>query len=112
MYSRLTSARGRSAWGNQLSGAVPAALGALTDLELLRARPLASGGKARHGPLRRSVRSCARAVLRSGLGSNRLTGTIGSWISSLAKLAYLYAAPAHTVRVCGGGALVRRYCGG
>jgi hypothetical protein len=48
MCSQLTSARGRSANGNQLSGAVPAALGALTDLELLCARPL----ERREGPAR------------------------------------------------------------
>jgi hypothetical protein len=89
------SARGSAANGNKLSGALPAALGALTALELLCARPLgarregpARGGKARRGPLRRSD-----AVLRSELSSNGLTGTIGSWIGSLAKLKLLYARP-------------------
>jgi hypothetical protein len=45
------------------------------------------------------VRSRARAVLRSNLGSNGLTGTIGGWIGSLAKLTGLYA----RARACTGG---------
>ncbi len=69
MHSRLTSARGRSAYGNQLSGAVPAALGALTDLDYLCARPLAR----REGPARPAlpidvlmrVRCCAATLART-----------------------------------------------
>ena len=57
------------------------------------------------------MRSRARAVLRSYLGSNGLTGTIGGWIGSLAKLTFLYArARACTGGTPGGGAcaLLRR----
>jgi hypothetical protein len=90
---QLTSARGSVAAFNKLSGALPAALGALTALVKLCARPL---GARREGPARPAPpHRCAhaRAVLRSDLRSNGLTGTIGSWISSLAKLKLLYARP-------------------
>jgi hypothetical protein len=89
--ARLTSARGSDVSSNHLTGTLPAALGALTDLSALCARPL---GARREGPARPAPpnqRSRTRAVLRSGLESNVLTGTIGSWISSLAKLKILYA---------------------
>jgi hypothetical protein len=91
---RETSALRSAAFGNKLSGTLPAALGALTDLVELCARspPIPRGGE---GPARprsaESVRSRARAVRRSYLDSNGFTGTIGSWIGSLAKLTYLYA---------------------
>ena len=62
--------------------------------------PLSAAG--RPGTARSADRCAdARAVLRSDLGSNRLTGTIGSWISSLAKLTYLYAAPSRSARTWG-----------
>ncbi len=99
---RKTSAVRSSADGNKLSGALPAALGALTDLVALCARPPQSraAGKARRGRApAESVRSRARVVLRSSLGSNGLTGTIGGWIGSLAKLTRLYA----RARACTGG---------
>ena len=51
-----------------------------------------------------SVRPRARAVLRSYLDSNGLTGTIGGWIGSLAKLTVLYA----RARACTGGYPRRR----
>jgi hypothetical protein len=99
---RETSAFGSDASRNKLSGALPAALGALTDLVELCARTSAipRGGD---GPARprsaEAVRSRARAVLRSYLGWNGLTGTIGGWIGSLAKLTGLYA----RARACTGG---------
>ena len=101
--------------GNKLSGTLPAALGALTDLVGLCARPPPrshAAGKARRGRApAESVRPRARAALRSVLGSNGLTGTIGGWIGSLAKLTLLYArARAFTGGTPGGGAraLTRR----
>ncbi len=45
----------------------------------------------------------ARSVcvwLRSSLSSNRFSGTLGSWVGSLAKLLKLYAPRACTVRAC------------
>jgi hypothetical protein len=99
---RETSAVRSAAEGNKLSGTLPAALGTLTDLVALCARPppIPRGGE---GPARprsaESVRPRARAVLRSNLLSNGLTGTIGSWIGSLAKLTGLYA----RARACTGG---------
>jgi hypothetical protein len=104
---RETSAFRSAADGNKLSGTLPAALGALTDLVVLCARPSAimRGGE---GPARprsaESARSRARAVLRSYLGSNGFTGTIGGWIGSLAKLTFLYA----RARACTGGYPRRR----
>ncbi len=77
-----------------------------------RSPKLAREGKARRGRApAESVRSRARAVLRSYLGSNGLTGTIGSWIGSLAKLTRLYA----RARACMGGtpgAAHAHSCGG
>jgi hypothetical protein len=110
---RETSALCSYAYGNKLSGALPAALGALTDHVALCARPpIPRGGE---GPARprsaESVRSRARAVLRSYLGYNGLTGTIGSWIGSLAKLTVLYA----RARACMGGTPAAAHahsCGG
>ena len=99
---RKTSAFRSAAEKNKLSGALPAALGALTDLVGLCARPAQAraAGKARRGPApAESVRSRARAVLHSYLDSNGLTGTIGGWIGSLAKLTDLYA----RARACTGG---------
>ena len=100
---RETSALRSAADGNKLSGTLPAALGALTDLVALCARPLpqaCAAGTARRGPASaESVRSRARAVLRSSLHSNGLTGTIGGWIGSLAKLTLVDA----RARACMGG---------
>jgi hypothetical protein len=71
-----------------------------------------AAGKARRGRApAESVRSRARAVLRSWLGSNGLTGTIGGWIGSLAKLTLLYA----RARACTGGTPAAAHahsCGG
>ncbi len=71
-----------------------------------------AAGKARRGRApAESVRARARAVLRSYLGYNDLTGTIGGWIGSLAKLTVLCArARACTGGTPGGGAraLLRR----
>jgi hypothetical protein len=71
-----------------------------------------AAGKARRGRApAESVRPRARAVLRSYLSSNGLTGTIGGWIGSLAKLKLLYA----RARACMGGtpgAAHAHSCGG
>ncbi len=72
---------------NSLTGAVPPELGKLTNLEELCAaprRPRVGDGRTRR----------ARSVcgwLRSWLSSNRFSGTLGSWVGSLAKLRKLYA---------------------
>ena len=100
--ARLTSAFRSAAEGNKLSGTLPAALGALTDLVALCARapkPAPAGKARRRRAPAESVRPRARAVLRSYLGSNGFTGTIDSWIGSLAKLTLLYA----RARACMGG---------
>jgi hypothetical protein len=63
------------------------ALGKLTDLELLYAPPRTRRDAA--GRRRRSAFS--HVVLRSFVGFNVFTGTVPSWIGSMAKLAELYA---------------------
>ncbi len=100
---------------NSLTGAVPPELGKLTDLEDLCAAPRRL--RVGDGRTRRARSVCV--WLRSELASNGFSGTLGSWVGSLAKLTRLYAphartltpaprvsgAPArapcaHTVRVC------------
>ena len=76
-------------WANNLDGTLPAELGKLTDLETLcadgPAPPLPRSPSA--GPVRR--RADALAVVRSGCGTNKLSGTIGGWIGSMARLTRL-----------------------
>ena len=71
---------------NILDGTLPAELGKLTDLETLcaalRCRRAACGGPVG------AARSRA-AVVRSYFSTNTLSGTIGSWIGSMAKLTWL-----------------------
>ena len=71
---------------NHLDGTLPAELGKLTDLEdlcaALRRR------RAAHRRDRSAPRSRA-AVVCSDCSRNKLSGTIGSWIGSMAKLTYL-----------------------
>ncbi len=86
----------RLVYANSLTGAVPPELGKLTDLEDLCAAPrrLRIGD----GRTRRARSVCG--WLRSSLSSNRFSGTLGSWVGSLAKLSGLYAPRARTVRAC------------
>ena len=68
---------------NVLDGTLPAELGKLTDLEslcaALAAQPLAD----------RSVPRLRVAVVRRQGQENQFSGTIGSWIGSMAKLTLL-----------------------
>ncbi len=73
---------------NNLDGTLPAELGKLTDLEYLCADGSAPPPRS---PSRRD-RSAPRlraAVVRSNCGNNKLSGTIGGWIGSMAKLGTL-----------------------
>ncbi len=78
---------------NNLDGALPAELGKLTDLESLCAALRCR--RAAHRRDRSAPRSHAPAVVRSDCSRNRhdgaegFSGTVGSWIGSMAKLAYL-----------------------
>ena len=71
---------------NHLDGTLPAELGKLTDLDELcaagSAPPLLRSPSA--GPVRR--RAGALAVARRDCSGNKLSGTIGGWIGSMAKL--------------------------
>ena len=71
---------------NNLDGTLPAELGKLTDLEALcaalRRRRAAVAGTGRR-------RAHAPALVRSQCSENKLSGTIGGWIGSMAKLTYL-----------------------
>ena len=83
----------RGVWGNSLTGAVPPELGKLTDLEELCAAPRRL--RVGDGRTRRARSVCV--WLRSSLSSNGFSGTLGSWVGSLAKLRKLYApARAHS----------------
>jgi hypothetical protein len=82
-----STARGRRNMGvNGLDGTLPAELGKLTDLEslcaALRRRRAAIGGPVGAALTRFAVvcRYCS---------DNKLSGTIGSWIGSMAKLTLL-----------------------
>ena len=83
---RGTARGGRKFWRNNLDGTLPAELGKLTDLEdlcaALRRRRAAIGGPVGAARLR-------AAVVRSDCGENKLSGTIGGWIGSIAKLSSL-----------------------
>ncbi len=83
---RSTARGGRSLWDNQLDGSLPAELGKLTDLEDLCAA-LRRHRAAIGGPVS-AARLCA-AVVCSACNRNKLSGTIGSWIGSMAKLTLL-----------------------
>ncbi len=71
---------------NYLDGTLPAELGKLTDLEALCA---ALRRRLRSPSVDRTARSSAPSVVRSDCGANMLSGTIGGWIGSLAKLTFL-----------------------
>jgi hypothetical protein len=73
-------------YANKLDGTLPAELSKLADLEKLCAA--LSRRRAAHRRDRSAPRSRA-AVVCSACGENKLSGTIGSWIGSMAKLAYL-----------------------
>ena len=75
--------------GNNLSGTLPPELGKLTDLERLCARPPAAA--MRRGRPRIGGRVAHARRVRSELGSNGFGGAVGGWVSSLAKLTWLYA---------------------
>ncbi len=77
---------GRSIWSNNLDGTLPAELGKLPDLERLCAA-VAAAAQPIGGTGRR--RAHAPAVVRSECSENKLSGTIGSWIGSMAKLTKL-----------------------
>ena len=74
-------------WENNLDGTLPAELGKLTDLEALCAA--LRRRRAAHRRDRSAPRSHAPAVVRSDCSENQLSGTIGSWIGSMAKLRWL-----------------------
>ena len=76
-------------YGNKLSGTLPPELGKLTDLELLCARPPAAA--MRRGRPRIGGRVAHARRVRSELSSNGFGGAVGGWVSSLAKLTWLYA---------------------
>ncbi len=72
---------------NNLDGTLPAELGKLTDLEQLCAalrRRAAAHRRDQSAP-----RAHAPAVVCSDCSENKLSGTIGSWIGSMAKLTWL-----------------------
>ena len=73
-------------WANNLDGTLPAELGNLRDLERLCAA--LRRRRAAHRRDRSAPRSRA-AVMRSDCNTNLLSGTIGSWIGSMAKLTWL-----------------------
>ena len=81
-----TARGGRAVARNNLDGTLPAELGKLTDLETLcaalRRRRAAIGGPVGAARLR-------AAVVCREFQHNKLSGTIGSWIGSLAKLTLL-----------------------
>ncbi len=77
---------GRNIWANNLDGTLPAELGKLTDLEDLCAA-LRRRGAAVGGPV--GAACSGAAVVRSACSGNKLSGTIGSWIGSMARLTLL-----------------------
>jgi hypothetical protein len=77
-----TARNGRSTWGLGLHGTLPVEIGKLKDLEHLCAALRSLGGPVGAARLR-------AAAMRSKYGQNKLSGTIVSWIGSMAKLTYL-----------------------
>ena len=81
-----STARGGRALGtNHLDGTLPAELGKLTDLEIL----CAALRRRRTAVADRSAPRLRGAAVCSECGKNKLSGTIGSWIGSMAKLTYV-----------------------
>ena len=73
---------------NNLDGTLPAELGKLTDLEDLCADGSAPPPRSPStGPV--GAARLRSAVVRSQCQQNKLSGTIGSWIGSMAKLTYM-----------------------
>ncbi len=78
---------------NALLGTLPAELGELTDLERLCGRLPTLGLGAQRCPGTLGIVARIAVVLCrvcSLLHSNVFSGTIGSWIGSMAKLTYLF----------------------
>ena len=73
---------------NHLDGTLPAELGKLTDLEALCAA-LRRRCRAAHRRDRSAPRAHTLAVVSRQCQQNKFSGTIGDWIGSLAKLAFL-----------------------
>ncbi len=68
---------------NGLDGTLPAEIGKLTDLQTLCAAAARSHG----GPV--GAARLRAALVCSKCEHNQFSGTIGGWIGSMAKLAYL-----------------------
>ncbi len=80
---------GRDVAANNLDGTLPAELGKLTDLEALCAALRRCCRRAAHRRDQSAPRAHASAVVRSDFRANKLSGTIGGWIGSMAKLTWL-----------------------
>jgi hypothetical protein len=87
-HTPASRSAGRALGANHLDGTLPAELGKLTDLEDLCAA-LRRCCRAAHRRDRSAPRAHAPAVVRSDCSENKLSGTIGGWIGSMLKLAYL-----------------------
>ena len=77
---------GRHLWGNDLDGTLPAELGKLTDLELLCVSPPLWAAAVRSDFRRVGSARLRAAMICRGCNENKFSGTIGSWIGSMAKL--------------------------
>jgi hypothetical protein len=88
-YRAVLRSAGRGMGVNHLDGTLPAELSKLTDLEALCAA-LRRCCRAAHRRTGRR-RAYTHAVVRSDCERNKLSGTIGGWIGSMAKLTLLSA---------------------